>query len=249
MTSSLGAEPHLLFLRGLSREALQDFRGITRTAQHRSGFVLFAEGEAARGLFVLQAGKVKLSASSHKGRTLTFRIACPGDVLGLSATVAGGPYGAEAKAVGPCQLDFVERADFLGFLERHPAACFEVVQILSQEVTGMQEQVGFFGGPLSASGRLALLLLAWCAESGVKTGQGIRLNIGLTAKDMGQLVGASRETVARLLSKLKDGGIIARNGRVFLIRDKSALEALTRPQAEGEQSLDQHSAVEAQALI
>ena len=53
--------------------------------------MLFVEGQAPRGIFVLCKGRVKLSICSTDGKTLILKIAEAGEVLGLSASVSGNP--------------------------------------------------------------------------------------------------------------------------------------------------------------
>ena len=56
---------------------------------------------------------------STDGKTLILKIAEPGEVLGLSATVSGKPYELTAETMDPCQVNFVGREDFLRFLKEH----------------------------------------------------------------------------------------------------------------------------------
>jgi CRP/FNR family transcriptional regulator, cyclic AMP receptor protein len=55
--------------------------------------VLFVEAQKPRGVYMLCAGEVKLSAMARDGRTIIVRIAKPGELLGLHATVSNQPYG------------------------------------------------------------------------------------------------------------------------------------------------------------
>ena len=219
-------ESEYLFLCGLSAGAATDFRALIRLSYCKRGSLVFSAGDATRGLVIISAGRVKLSACSNKGRTVTFRIAGPGEVVGLSSTITGAPYEFTAQTLAPSQLAFMERADFLGFLERHPETWFRVLELISREVTSAREQIAFLGGALPASVRLAMLLLGWCGNSGEEADNGIRLALPLTAREVGNMIGSSRETIARLLSRLRDARIIERRGRIFVIRDKAALEEL-----------------------
>jgi CRP-like cAMP-binding protein len=84
-----------------------------------------------------------------------------------------------------------------------------------------------------------MLLLVWCTESGIQTDDGIRLTVPLTEKDIGQMLGASRETIARLLGRFRDSHIAEHSGRVFLIRDKEALQGIATVQPHGATRRDQ----------
>ncbi|MGA2459754.1 MAG: cyclic nucleotide-binding domain-containing protein, partial [Terriglobales bacterium] len=79
--------------------------------------MLFVEGQLPRGVFVLCKGSVKLAISSPSGRTVMVKLAEPGEVLGLSATLSGKPYEVTAETIDPCQVNFVKRDDFLRFLK------------------------------------------------------------------------------------------------------------------------------------
>ena len=113
--------------------ALQSFENVKYATSYPKGAVLFVEGQTPRGIFVLCKGRVKLSISSTDRKTLILKIAEPGEVLGLSATVSGKPYELTAETVDPCQVNFVKREDFLRFLKEHSDACLRVAEQLSEK--------------------------------------------------------------------------------------------------------------------
>src|SRR6201987_4217406 len=96
--------------------AVQRLSEITSASSYPKGATLFVEGQAARGVFILCAGRVKLSTSSADGKSLIVRIAEPGEVLGLPATVTGKLYELTADVLEPTQANFIARTDFLNFL-------------------------------------------------------------------------------------------------------------------------------------
>jgi CRP/FNR family cyclic AMP-dependent transcriptional regulator len=230
MTRTLSSKTRLRFLDGLSGDAQRAFRAITRTNRYQNGSILFSAGQAPLGIFMLHTGKVKLSTASSKGKSITLRVAKPGDILGLSAALKGSPCELTAEIMGDTKADFVTRADFLRFLDQYPESYFQVVQMLSREVAAAHERVRLFRRAQSACGRLAALLMEWCAEGGVKSNEGICLTVPLAERDIGHMIGTSRETVARLLAKLKDKRIAQRNGHGLLILDQAALESIARSQ-------------------
>src|SRR5512141_1664362 len=100
-------------------EAIEALESIKFTTVYPRGSILFAEGEAPRGVFILCSGRVKLTASSTEGRTLILKIAEPGEVLGLSAAILGKQYQMSAETLEPSQVNFVKRNDFLSLLQNH----------------------------------------------------------------------------------------------------------------------------------
>jgi len=103
--------------------------------------ILFTEGDAPFGVFVLYSGAVELSVSSPGSRRFVLQVAEPGHILGLTATVSGKPYAVTATAVTPSQVGFLKRDEFLDFLHAHSEAAFRVAQMLSINLNRTFEQV------------------------------------------------------------------------------------------------------------
>ena len=205
---------------------LQAFETIKYAADYPKGAVLFVEGRASRGLFVLCKGRVKLSICASDGKTLILKIADPGEVLGLSATVSGKPYELTAETIDPCQVNFVKREDFLRFLKEHGDACFKVAEQLSDKYNTACHEVRSLGLSHSAGEKLAKLLLEWTSKNGEACKQEPRLKLALTHEEIAQMIGTSRETVTRLFADLKKRQIVQAKGSTLLIRNKAALRTI-----------------------
>ncbi len=210
----------------LSPTAVQSLDEIKSLAVYPKGALIFVQGQPCRGVFVLCTGRVKLTVCSRNGKALILRIADPGEILGLSATLSGKPYSMRAETQVPCELNFIKREDFLQFLHNHGDACIRVAQQLASNFHTATEQVDLLGLSSSATERLARLLLQ-LGSQGRQVGQELRLNLPLTHEEIGQMIGVSRETVTRLLTDLKKKEIINLKGSTLVIRDRSALEVLT----------------------
>lgn len=126
-------------------DALQAFDSIKNVANEPKSSVLFSEGRPARGIYVLCDGRAKLSICSENGKRLMLRIAGPGEVLGLGATMAGTPYEVTAELLDSSQVVFVRRKDLMKFLREHREACLMVVQMLSQDLHAAYERVRSIG--------------------------------------------------------------------------------------------------------
>jgi CRP/FNR family transcriptional regulator len=153
------------FFCSLPKAALEAFDRIKYSAAYPAGAVLFVEGQSPRGIYMLCKGRVKLSTTSAEGKTLILKIAQPGEVLGMHATVSGTPYEITAETGQPCQLNFVKRDDFLNFLQKHGDACLKAAQHLSKDCQSAYQQIRSLGLSHSAPERLARLLLEWTATS------------------------------------------------------------------------------------
>jgi CRP/FNR family transcriptional regulator, cyclic AMP receptor protein len=213
----------------LPSETLQAFDALTFTNIYPKGAILFSEGETPRGIFQLCHGSVKLSISSEDGKTLITRIVEQGEPLGLSATISGNPSKVTAETLEPSQVNFVRREDFLRFVRGSTVAATNALRQLAAECEAGSERVRAMELSQSAAGKLAGLLLSWCAERGKSSETGIRMQMLMTHDDISHLINTSRETVTRLLRDLRDEQVISVKGSSLTIHNKPRLEELVAP--------------------
>jgi CRP/FNR family transcriptional regulator len=194
------------------------------TTLYPRGALLFVEGQPARGVYILCTGRVKLTATSRDARAIITRIARCGEILGLSASLSGQPYEVTAETLEPAQVNFIRRDEFQRVLATHPEASLRAAVQLGRNYSAALEQVRMLGLSHSAAAKLARFLL----EAG-DTGEGgreDRLKLALTHEEIGQLIGASRETVTRLFSEFKHDNLIQVKGTTLLLNNRPALETL-----------------------
>ncbi len=194
------------------------------TGVYPKGSLLFVEGEQPRGVFILCSGRAKLTTSSTEGKVLIVKIAEPGEVLGVSATILGKAYEVSAETIEPAQLNFIKREDFLKFLNMEPEACMHTAQQLSEKYHAAQREIRSLGLSQTTAEKLAKLLLDWCDRGGEPTPKGLRLKVLLTHEEIAQMIGTTRETVTRLLSDLKRRKIIEVKGSTVMVMAKNSLQ-------------------------
>jgi CRP/FNR family transcriptional regulator len=209
----------------LSPEMLKSFSAASHQATYPGGALLFVEGQRPRGAFVLCSGKVKLSTTSREGKVLILKIAQPGEALGLSAAISGTSYELTAETAGPCQVTFIERDAFIRLVEKNGELGLRAAQALSREFQSAYRDIHELVLARSSAGKLARLLLSWTG-GGENGGSEIRIRASLTHEEMAQMIGASRETVTRVLSDLKKKEWIRLEGSTLVIRNRTALETL-----------------------
>ena len=130
---------------GLTVKAQRDLAHIQTPADFPENTLLFREGDPSEGILLVASGAVRLSICSHKGQQLILRIAGPGEILGLSATVSGKTHEATAETTTRSQLFFIKRTDFLRYLKEHTDACLHVVEFLSNDVHQAYHRVRALG--------------------------------------------------------------------------------------------------------
>ncbi len=209
----------------LDAGALAEFEKIGVQKSVAKGSELFREDDPSGDVIVLCTGQVKLSCTSKEGRTLILKIAMPGDVLGLGAVISGSKYEVTAETIEPAQIKVIPRHEFLGFLQRHGQASLHAAKALSQEYKAAFFDARRLALSGSAAARLAGLLLEWGKAASCGKPQ-MRFTMALTHEDLASMVGSSRETVTRMLTKFKRDGLIQIRGSSWLIPEPERLEAL-----------------------
>jgi CRP/FNR family transcriptional regulator, cyclic AMP receptor protein len=211
---------------GLSTESLRSLGDASHLITYPSGALLFVEGQSPRGAFVLCAGKAKLSTTSREGKVLILRIAEAGEALGLSAVISGEPFELTAETTGPCQVNFIEREALLQRIEKNGELGLRSSQALSREFQSAYRDIYDLVLARSSAGKLAKLLLSWTERREKPANGEIRIHPTLTHEEMAQMIGASRETVTRLIGDLKRRDFIRMEGSTLVIRNRVALEAM-----------------------
>ena len=210
---------------GLSPRAAHNLGEIRRTSSYPAGAILFMEDEQARGVYIICQGRVKLLTTNSEGKTLIFKIAKPGEILGLNATVSGTAHEITAETLQPAQLAYVSREDFIKFIKENGDACLQVAQHLGRDCHSAYDVIRSIGLSNSVEEKLARFLLGW-ATSGQVTNLGIKVKLALTHEEIAQLIGCSRESVSRSFSDFKRKHLVEVNGATLVVQNKGALEQL-----------------------
>jgi CRP/FNR family cyclic AMP-dependent transcriptional regulator len=217
------------FFCGLSHPVLQALNRVSHKSTLPAGAILFVEGQSPRGMFILCSGRVNLSTTSREGKILILKTARAGEVLGLSASISGVGYETTAETATACQLAYVERKRFLELLEAHSEMGAHTAQCLSRDYQTAYRDIHGLVLTRSSTGKLARLLLSQTSRQEkvrYETRGEIRVDAIMTHEEMAQRIGASRETVTRLLSHLRKKQLIRLDGSNLIIHDRTGLEAL-----------------------
>ena len=207
----------------LPTEALADLQSLMHPIFYGSGSVLYSEGCPAWGVYILLDGEVRLFIRSDDDKRLTVGMARNGAILGLASALSGSLCEATAEAIHPVMATCIRRSEFLSFLARHPRAYQTVTEELSRSYIAACGQLRTLGLCSSVPEKLARLLLAWC-ENGRATDHRMRRCFPFTHEEIGEFIGASRETVTRVLGAFRSRNLVVFQGATLTIPDHVALE-------------------------
>jgi CRP/FNR family transcriptional regulator/CRP/FNR family cyclic AMP-dependent transcriptional regulator len=187
----------------LDAEGLREFAAAVKRRAFRTGEVIFHRDDSGQVLYVIQSGKVKIYITSPDGQEVSLAVFGPGDYFGELALVDGQPRSASAVAIEPVETFALQRTDFIKAVMHHPRIAIQLMTVLSRrlrQTDAMIEDLLF----LDVHGRVAKKLLELADLHGVRTPQGIRIDLRLTQGDLAAMVGASRESVNKVMGYFTD---------------------------------------------
>ena len=187
---------------------------------------IFRQGEAARSVYVLCSGQVKLFTTSREGKSLILKIAWPGDLLGLSALVSAADYEVTAETLEPCQVKVMRRDEFLAFIDGFSEAGRHSLESMAGEYQSAFQDARRLSLASSAAARLANVLLNLARSAACAQGDS-HFHLTLTHEELGNLAGLSRETVTRLLGKFQREGLLRIKGASVTIANPDRFSTLT----------------------
>jgi CRP-like cAMP-binding protein len=124
----------------------------------------------------------------------------------------------------PIQADFIPRAAFLNFLKQNGDAAVRVAEILRKILPFDFLEVRYLGLFSSAAEKFAPFQLDLPTRSPDEKDN--RATLTLTHREIGQTIGASRETATRLFANFKHEGLVEVHGLTVVFLDRNKLEKI-----------------------
>lgn len=192
------------------------------------GEMILRRGDASSGANIIVSGRVRIGSMSEDGREVTLGVLGPGDVIGEMSVLDGEEVSADVQALEDCTLLFIERARFLRLLRADADLCLRLMAVLCRRIRRSNAALEDMA-LLELGARLARLLLRLAQDYGAATPRGVRIEVKLSQKDLGTLVGSSREKVNKQLREWEEAGVLGKeDGRMLILR-RAALEAAASP--------------------
>lgn len=209
---------------GLSSTDLDIVAQRVRPRRYKDNDTIFHKDDPGVALYAIVEGKVKIHNETPDGQDCIITIFSEGEFFGDLSMIDGNPRSADATTMEPSELLMLTRDDLMDILERYP----RITRCLLVTIAGRLRRTTELlvkTTTLDVNGRLAMQL-NWLAEQhGRVTTQGIRIDLHLTQTDLGNLVGASRESVNKVLGYFRRMGWISlEEGNRITIKDQKALE-------------------------
>jgi len=205
------------YLAHLSSDSIGDLSAVASHHRYAQGEMIFIEGDASAGLWLVETGSVKICRYAADGREHILHLAHRGDTFNDVSAMDGGLNPACAVAFTEASLWRIAREDLRQVVHRHPELAWALIESIARRaryLVGVVQNLAM----RNVKGRLAQLLLeqAESAEKGASPDP-------LTQEEMASHLGTVREVVGRALRSLAAAGIINMERHQIVIVDRERL--------------------------
>jgi len=208
----------------LSDSDLNDLVSSLRLKSLKQGQTLFWKGDEGTALYIVKKGTIKIVLPSTEGDEIIVTMFSEGDFFGEMALLDGEPRSADAVAIEPSEVFILSRNNFLSFLQSNVNAIKSTLSLLSKRLRrtdDMLENTCF----LNISARLVKKLIELAESHGRTKGSEVLIDLSLTQKELGDMIGATRESVNKELKALRKQGLIITEESKIQILDISRLKS------------------------
>jgi CRP-like cAMP-binding protein len=213
---------------GLGPEALEGIARSLRIRRFRRGEVLFHEGDPGDALFIIASGAVKVVVPSEEGEEAILATLKRGDFLGELALLDGAPRSASAIALEATDALTLPRDQFRALADAEPAIRGALLEAMARELRRLTKHVAELHF-LDLTGRLAARLVRLAEEHGERLPDGsVRLDAPLTQSDLAAMIGATRQSVNKLLGEFEEEGLLRLERDSIVVADVPALARAAR---------------------
>jgi CRP-like cAMP-binding protein len=188
--------------------------------------VLYTEGEAPKGVYVLLSGKVKVSQLNLDGTVQIFFIYSSGDLFGHRPILCNGKHPVTAVALEDCKILYIEKDHFMNVLGNSARLSSLFLQSVSHEFTVLVNRINIFAQK-SIKERLAYFLLVLNDKYKLPGQISDEAEIKVNRSDLASYTGTSLENLVRTLKEFKNKNFIRTDGKSIYINDFESLYSLT----------------------
>jgi CRP/FNR family cyclic AMP-dependent transcriptional regulator len=207
----------------LNEHHLRRLRASNRGKMYPKGTCLFDEGEDSEGIYVVLDGRVKLSVNSSNGKAMVLGFFGAGTILGLATAILERQHISTAETILPTTVVFVPRSQLVAEMRSQPLAAWHVAQMIAEHCLFLATKMATVELSESAQQKMVRCLLG-LMQPNVHDGDPVAINV--SQETIAQMVGLSRETVSRQLSRLRRNGVVDWTRSNFVIRNRRALERM-----------------------
>jgi len=181
--------------------------------------VLYYEGDAPQGLYLLMEGAVRTYKLAEDGRELMMNLYKADDYLGIHALLLENTFTETAEALEDTAICLLPKDSVISLMNRYPDVGTQFIRILANNIREKEEQLLELAYH-SVRKRLAQTLVRLSNQ--LQYPEQFRIS----RDELAAMAGMATETVSRTLSDFKDEKLIEKKGSQIHILDLNRLSKM-----------------------
>ncbi|MBX2835927.1 MAG: Crp/Fnr family transcriptional regulator [Gammaproteobacteria bacterium] len=200
----------------LSDEQLTSLAEHSREVQFRKNAVLMTEGDRGESMYVITSGAVKVFVSDEEGKELVLYEQGPGAVIGDIALLDDEPRSASVSTLDKTTALMIGKSSFVQCLKDSPEMSLGIIRSLTQRLRDATE-----GSRSLALDNVYRRLADKLQELSISDGDSQpRLEKKYSHQDLGNMIGASREMVGKVMAELVKGEYVELQDGIIYLKKK-----------------------------
>lgn len=184
---------------------------------------VFLQGDPITNVYFICEGKVKIYKSDSSGREQIVNIVKAGDMFPHVGFFRKGEYPAFAEIMENAKLVVVPIDQFEKVLIDNPYLCIKVFNVLAEKIIDLQDRLEEQILNNTYEQIIKLLIRLSEKHGSVLDDDKVLLKSEFTNRDLANMIGTTRETVSRTLTKMKKEGLIEVNDAGDMVFDPEQL--------------------------
>ncbi|MFI2855497.1 Crp/Fnr family transcriptional regulator [Paenibacillus sp. JSM ZJ436] len=191
-----------------------------------AGAALFWEGDRAEQLFYVMQGRIKLTKSTDEGKELVLYMYQAGDLLGHADLTAHSRHSFSAETLENSIIGVIDISSVETLITQHGDFALQFMTWMGAEhrITQTKLRDLMLYGKTGALSSTLIRLANTCGE--VQDNGWITISQTMTHSDLASLIGATRESVNRMLRDWKRQDILDVNHGHLVIKELSRLQQI-----------------------
>jgi CRP-like cAMP-binding protein len=208
----------------LPREHLDAIAAYGARTAWPAGFIVYERGTPADGIFIVLRGQIVLRTQVGGGRSFVPWLATAGETFGGEGLQLHARYVSTARAEEESETLHLSSARFSALLREQPTHALALIRQLMAERTSLLEKFGEHA-TLTVEQRLIAALVRLAATRAPIADDSRSGRPTIPRRLLGELVGATRESISLVLGRLTAEGLVERDGNGLVITDIERLAA------------------------
>jgi CRP-like cAMP-binding protein len=207
---------------GLPAEDLGTIAGFAQVLRLAKDAMLFHEGEASRGFYLVQAGAINVHRVNAAGKEQVIHVFRAGESLAEAALASPTGYPANARAVESSTVLLLPKGPVLELIGRRPDLALRMLGSMSAH---LRVVVGALDDLTLKD--VETRLLNWLVKH-ARAARGGVIPLPGTKRVLAAELGTTSETLSRTMARLRDAGLITVAARNITVHDAARLEGMLR---------------------